>query len=600
MKIAKYHRMLGDNVVFYKGDLRLFVLEEISKKAIVSLGNAVQRINWKRYFPDIIEFIKTGHFVVGSELDELRILPLAAPWFKYYREYFRKEEYFKEKAWDRVCVTTLFTFYWDITIETILFAKKLVRSPKQVLIGGVMASVIAEEVEKATGIKPHKGCLDTKSILGDRGIGINIDDLSLDYSILHEIDYEYPESGSYYGYTTRGCKNKCPFCAVPIIEPKYKDYLPLLVRIEETRRLFGDQHHLLLLDNNVFASDQFFQIIDEIKACGFAKDAKYRAPNQLEIAINRLRDGYNDRAYIRRAVKLLLAFVDKLTGEEQQFVYQLLSDNELLHHYTATKEKILHVYDQVSDLYAKKRPRALCNRYVDFNQGVDARRITDKKMKKLSEIAIRPLRIAFDAWSDHETYRKAITLAAKYKITSLSNYLLYNFRDKPVELYLRMKLNIELSEALGVNIYSFPMKYHPITDPEYFHNREYIGTHWNRKFIRAIQAVLNATKGKIGIGKTFFEKAFGVDEAEFERILHMPEAFIIYRFHFEGTGQTDRWWKEYSKLSPKHKDIANKVIYANDFSDVEIHRKIPAVYSVLRYYTISRDKAEQELQAGKK
>jgi hypothetical protein len=43
------------------------------------------------------------------------------------------------------------------------------------------------------------------------------------------------------------------------------------------------------------------------------------------------------------------------------------------------------------------------------------------------------------------------------------------------------------------------MKYHPIKDIEYWDNRNYIGKpYWNRKFIRAIQAVLNATKDKIG------------------------------------------------------------------------------------------------------
>ena len=593
MKIAKYHRMLGDNVVFYKGDLKVFVLEEITKKAISSFCDAIPNVNWKRSFFDIMEFIKTGHFVHSSELEELSLLPLAAPWFKYYREYYRKGKYFDEKPWDRVCVTTLFTFYWKITIDTILFAKKLVKNPDQILVGGVMASVVADDVEKATGIKPYRGCINSPAILGDCGIDINIDDLSLDYSILHEIDYEYPQTGSYYGYTTRGCKNKCSFCAVPIIEPDFKDYLPLTERIEETQRLFGDQHHLLLLDNNVLASDHFFQIIDEIKSCGFARGAKYRIPNQLKIAVERLQEGYNDPAYIRRAVALLRQFVDKLSGEDQQFVYTQLSDNELLHHYTATKEKIFLVYDQVSALYENKRPRGYRNRYVDFNQGVDARRVTDEKMKKLSEIAIRPLRIAFDDWKTHKTYRHAVELAAKYKITNLSNYLLYNFKDKPVDLYRRMKLNVELCETLGVNIYSFPMKYHPIMDPAYFQNREYTGEHWNRKFIRAIQAVLNATKGKIGKGKDFFEKAFGADEDEFEKILHMPETFIIYRFYFEGTKQTEKWWTAYCSLSKKEKAIVDPIIYANDFSDIDCFRRMKTIYNVLSYYTISRNDAEK-------
>ena len=38
----------------------------------------------------------------------------------------KRGEYYKNPKWDRVCVTTLFTFHWDITIETIEFAKKIV------------------------------------------------------------------------------------------------------------------------------------------------------------------------------------------------------------------------------------------------------------------------------------------------------------------------------------------------------------------------------------------------------------------------------------------------------------------------------------------
>lgn len=595
MKIAKYHRLLGDRVVFYKGDLRNFILEEVTSKAIKSLLDAVPNINWNRFFGEIMNFIKTGHCPCDSSLAELYQIPLAKSWFHHYRKYFREGKYFDEKPWDRVCVTTLFTFYWQITIDTILFAKKIVKNLDQVLVGGILASVVSQEIEKATGVKPYKGCLDTNALLGDKGICTNIDDLSPDYSIVHEIDYEYPENGSFYGYTTRGCINNCPFCAVPILEPTFKHYLPLRRKIEETRELFGDQHNLLLLDNNIFASTHYMQIIDEIKACGFSKGAKFREPNQLEIAVARLKDGYNDRAYIRRTVKLFAELLQKLSGKEQQSFYQLLCESELLHHHTATKTKIFEVYEKVKDLYESNRPRSYRNRYVDFNQGVDARRVTEEKIAKLSEIAIHPLRIAFDDLKAHKTYQRAVELAAKYKITNLSNYLLYNFKDKPVELYKRLKLNVDLCEKLRVDIYSFPMKYHPVMEPEYFQNREYIGKHWNRKFIRAVQAVLNATKGKIGRGKSFFEKAFGANEEEFDKILHMPEAFIIYRFHFEKTGQTERWWAEYKGLSKRNKAIADGIIHTNDFSRIAEFQKNKAVYNVLTYYTISRDKAEKEI-----
>ena len=56
---------------------------------------------------------------------------------------------------------------------------------------------------------------------------------------------------------------------------------------------FGVQKDLLLMDNNVFASKCFDQIIDEIKECGFGKGATYIPPNEYEFALKNLRDGYN-------------------------------------------------------------------------------------------------------------------------------------------------------------------------------------------------------------------------------------------------------------------------------------------------------------------
>ena len=111
----------------------------------------------------------------------------------------------------------------------------------------------------------------------------------------------------------------------------------------------------------------------------------------------------------------------------------------------------------------------------------------------------------------------------------MSNYLLYNFEDKPEELYYRLRMNVDLCEELEASIYSFPMKYHPINDKEFFMNRDYIGKHWNRKFIRAVQAVLNSTKGKIGRGVEFFEEAFGRDINEFMKIFGCRKLLSLYR-----------------------------------------------------------------------
>ena len=76
MKISAYHKLLGDNVVFFKG----------------------------------------------------------------------KSKELMEYLWDRIYVTTLFSFDWKITIDTINFYKRSVYKTKHFYVGGIMASLIPEDI----------------------------------------------------------------------------------------------------------------------------------------------------------------------------------------------------------------------------------------------------------------------------------------------------------------------------------------------------------------------------------------------------------------------------------------------------------------------
>ena len=72
----------------------------------------------------------------------------------------------------------------------------------------------------------------------------------------------------------------------------------------------------------------------------------------------------------------------------------------------------------------------------------------------------------------------------------------------PKELFERLEINVKLGEELGISIYSFPMKYIPLFGEE-AKGREYVGRKWNKKFIRAIQSILNVTKGIVAPGEIF-------------------------------------------------------------------------------------------------
>ena len=594
MKLAMYHRLLGDDVVFYKGDLTQFVLKDIVHDTIELLSKIDAGVNWRKLTPEIKSFIQSGAIEIDTELERAAQRPFVRKWLEHYRAFYRSNSYYDKPRWDRVCVTTLFTFYWDITIETIEFAKKVCKNREQVFVGGIMASLIGDKVEAKTGIRTHKGSLNFVNFPGDNTPPnpygkTTIDSLPLDYSILEEIDYKYPATEAYYAYATRGCVRTCAFCAVPKLEPDYREYIPLARRLEQANERFGEQKHLLLLDNNAFASAKFDKIIDEIYASGFGKGATFIQPNQLDVVARQLRARWNDRAYTRMAVRLLNAFVEKLEGEKHDRFYALMLNHGLLHDYTATSENVLAVYDAIKEDYENARNKRPVVRFIDFNQGMDARLATPEKMAKLATVAIRPLRIAFDNWFNHKHYVKAIRLAKENGITQMSNYLLYNFRDKPVDLYRRLRLNIDLCDVLGVNIYSFPMKYHPIMDEQWFSNRDYIGVQWTRKAIRTIQAVLNSTAGKIGRGRSFFFKAFGRSEAEFAELIQMPEAFIIKRWDAELDGLTDKWRKAYSVLTEDERVFVDKIVEKNIFTSSEWVGASAPICEVLNFHRMERE-----------
>ena len=508
------------------------------------------------------------------------------PWLEYYKKYYHSGEYKKHPKWDWVGVTTLFTFHWDITIETIEFAKTMVKDLKNLMVGGVLATIQPKEIEEATGIKPHCGTLHTPYKDIDKDNPYVIDELPLDYSILDEIDYVYPDKDAYYSYVTRGCIRRCTFCAVWTLEPHYQSYIPLYERIERTRRLYGEQRNLLLMDNNVLASKQLALIIEDIKKCGFVNGAKHVDPNQYEIAIRNLRLRMNDRAYIRKCFRLLeeINTYKGLKGDARTIIYGLREKYGLLHPETCTREALLESYRFFAPYFeVKYKKRTGKSRYVDFNQGVDARLFNEEIVSLLSQIPVRPLRVAFDDVKTEKAYTKALEMSVKHGMKDFSNYLLYNYRDKPVELYHRMRINVDLCEQLNVSIYSFPMKYHPLRD-EHSHDRDYIGKHWNRKYIRAVQAILNATKGKIGRGVSFFEKAFGRNEEEYMELLIMPETFLLFRFFFEHLGYTQKWREAMSKLTDEEREELYPIIYKNDFNHIEELTDNTKFREILKFY----------------
>ena len=375
-----------------------------------------------------------------------------------------------ERAWDRVYVTTLFSFEWRRTAAAIDFALRAARGQaERVFVGGIAASLMFDDFicePRWAGVRFIRGLLDqapahSLQLSADDGdfgaqdiVGTPIEELVPDYSILEDVGYSYPVLDAYFGYASRGCVRKCAFCGVPKLEGAQREMPPITSLVAGIDEQFGPKKDLILMDNNVAASSRYQEVIAEIQDLGFERGAMFQRESAPPI-----------------------------------------------------------------------------KRRVDFNQGVDARILakTPMYLREMAKICIDPLRIAFDHVGMRGIYERSVEMAADYGLKSLSNYMLYNFMDTPGDLYQRMSINIELNARLGVRIWSFPMRYLPVT----MKDRTHVGKHWNRYYLRSFQIMLQATHGVVSGSDEFFHRAFGNSFEEFEWLLALPHAFIFQRDFFE-------------------------------------------------------------------
>jgi len=404
------------------------------------------------------------------------------------------------ESWDRIYITTLFTFQWEKTIETINHYKKLVcGDTNKIFVGGIMASLLPDMVYEATGIHPVKGVISSPEQIGLPGEE-NIDFLPPDYDLLDSNLYAI--NATFYAYTTRGCENECPWCGVPILEPGGVYYIDIKDIIRSMRRKHGDKPKLKLMDNNVLASPDLEKIVEDLFKLGYGRN--------------------------------MVTNTDPLR-----------------------------------------------ERVIDFNQGLDASFLTEKNMRLLAKLNIKPMRIAFDRISEKDEYLKAIKIAKKNGVRVFSNYMLYNYLDTPKDMYERLLANVNLNKHWRnkkgkptASIYSYPMRYAPIdstdsptaisqengicvpTKPVEDQDSTYNGIFWTKRFIRNIEIMKGAAYGSISPTPSLARRTLGKTFKEFVANLYMPEELLRYRNKYE---------QKVYKLEPDRKPGSGEIEEFRDF-----------------------------------
>lgn len=117
---------------------------------------------------------------------------------------------------------------------------------------------------------------------------------------------------------------------------------------------------------------------------------------------------------------------------------------------------------------------------VDFNQGLDARLITDEVAEKLSKMNPMCIRLAYDHMAVRKSVRQAIEIITSHGIRGrkVFVYTLYNWKDGPEDLYKRM------GDILNWGAVVFPMRYEPLDSLE---RNSYISPKWDGKRLNQVE-----------------------------------------------------------------------------------------------------------------
>ena len=418
-----------------------------------------------------------------------------------------KNKDLKNRKWDRIYITTLFTFYWKKTIETIQYYYNSVATPENIYVGGILATLLKEDLEKTKeiqGITIQVGLLDKPRILGDETFPIDF--ITPDYDIINNsknkyLNYEYPVNDAYITSTTKGCIRKCKFCAVNTLEPCYYDYIDIKNQINEINDLYGEKRNLMLMDNNILASPKLKSIIDDLVELGFERGNK-----------NYIKTTKNRKIHQTRFVDFNQGIDGRLLCEETIIQLSRIEIRPLRIAFDHADDESIKIYKNAQRLAAKYGFKNLSN-YVLFN--------------------------FHDSPED-----------------------LYN------RLKINIELNKEFKDnKFNTSIWSFPMKYMPF-EGEHRMDRKHIGENWNAKMLRGVQCILNATHAVVGPKEEFFYHAFGCTFDEFYKIIYMPEKYIIKRK--DNAQNIDIWMNLFDELTDCEREAFITLIANNEFPDIEI------------------------------
>jgi len=268
----------------------------------------------------------------------------------------------------RVYVTSLFTWAWKPVWQAVRHYKKLFPGSK-VWLGGLYASLLPEHAARSKADHLYKGLFrEAECLMPDYGL--------------------VPEWDGSIIFSSRGCNNRCPYCAVPVLEGSLNS-----VRYSIRSLVYRHHTRIILWDNNILQSPNWDNVVDELQELGLK---------------------------------------------------------------------------------------------VDFNQGLDARLVTEKVARQLAALRLDSgrgikVRMAYDVRASERFVRKAVERlnSAGIKGREIMFYTLFNHAgDGPEDFFERVR------EILELGAVSYPMRYEPLNALK---KNTYVSPNWTAEEINVVQ-----------------------------------------------------------------------------------------------------------------
>lgn len=156
------------------------------------------------------------------------------------------------------------------------------------------------------------------------------------------------------------------------------------------------------------------------------------------------------------------------------------------------------------------------NLEVDFNQGIDARLITEEVAECLRGMRMPTIRIAYDSIKDSRKIKKGIDNLEHvgFRKRSIFSYVLFNFKDSPEDLLTRVR------NLFDWGVQAYPMRFQPFDALE---KDNYVSELWTAEQLEMVATARRV----IGYGGTF--PPYEGLRKKFAKAINFEEAFSLWQ-----------------------------------------------------------------------